>query len=152
MAYVISDSCVSCGTCEPECLAQMLAPWALSPRAILSMRSTLLPASSAEPALVFALPDLSPRVDSDTDQKVCLRRQKTSTHVLVFYFCFLLCENEANLLLLHPHYSSGRFFGFRSRFPNLVYSGSQASLTVPTAPFLCLAIFISDTFFSSVSG
>ena len=40
----------------------------------------------------------------------------------------------------------------RSSFPKRVYCGIHARRTVPTGPFLCLAIIISAIFLSSVSG
>lgn len=48
MAHVISNECISCGTCEGEC------PSALFLRATASTRSMLIPASIAALALVRA--------------------------------------------------------------------------------------------------
>ena len=58
MAYVISDSCVSCGTCEPEC------PVELSHREIHSSTSTLTLALSVVHVQVFAQQALSLRANN----------------------------------------------------------------------------------------
>ena len=50
MAYKITDECVACGTCAEEC------PLRRSMKAMGSMRSTRMPASSAEPAQMHARP------------------------------------------------------------------------------------------------
>lgn len=47
MAYVITDGCVSCGTCAGEC------PVGESLKEMASTLSTLIPASIAEPALLL---------------------------------------------------------------------------------------------------
>ena len=55
MAYVISDSCVSCGTCEGEC------PVGLSLQEMENTKSLLILASSVELVQVLALQELSAR-------------------------------------------------------------------------------------------
>ncbi len=50
MAYVITDGCVSCGTCAGEC------PVGAISEGDGSTLSTLIPASSAEPALLPVQP------------------------------------------------------------------------------------------------
>ena len=82
--------------------ASLSAPLALSPRAILSMRSTLLPASSAEPALVFALPDLSPRVDSDTDQKSLFKTTEDEHTCARLLFLLFIMRKRSKSLIAPP--------------------------------------------------
>ena len=53
MAYVITDSCVNCGTCEGEC------PVELSLQETANMKSTLLLALIVEHVLVPVLQELS---------------------------------------------------------------------------------------------
>ena len=64
MAYVISDSCVSCGTCESECPVSAISQGD-------STLSTLTLASPAVPVQVFARPALSTRVN-ETQLFKCL--------------------------------------------------------------------------------
>ena len=53
MAYVITDECVSCGTCAGEC------PVELFPKVMTNTLSTLIHALTAEHALVFVQQKLS---------------------------------------------------------------------------------------------
>lgn len=55
MAYVISDSCVSCGTCEGEC------PVGAISAEMENTKSLLILASSVELVQVLALQELSAR-------------------------------------------------------------------------------------------
>ena len=76
MAYVITDGCVSCGTCAGECppLRQFLKVTA-------STLSTLIPASSAEPALLPVQPALS-----KANYKL---HKKTTEHLLCGFFSII---------------------------------------------------------------
>lgn len=58
MAYVIGDSCISCGSCEGQCLLA-LSLWEKA-----SSKSTLLNALTAVPAQVSVLLALSLRAES----------------------------------------------------------------------------------------
>ena len=58
MAYVIGDSCISCGSCEASVLLA-LSLWEKA-----SSKSTLLNALTAVPAQVSALLVLSQRINS----------------------------------------------------------------------------------------
>ena len=57
MAYVISDACVSCGSCAAECPVSAIS------RETASTLLMLIPASTAEPVQLPAQPELFPKAN-----------------------------------------------------------------------------------------
>ena len=104
MAYVISDSCVSCGTCEPEC-----------PVGAISSLSMQVLALAAELVQEFVLQELSAKNNPQQALQKYIRKTvrlltvfSLSIFLIMVFFSFLNCRGlphpaAGNVPLPVPH-------------------------------------------------
>ena len=104
MAYVISDSCVSCGTCEPEC-----------PVGAISQGDSQVLALAAELVQEFVLQELSAKNNPQQALQKYIRKTvrlltvfSLSIFLIMVFFSFLNCRGlphpaAGNVPLPVPH-------------------------------------------------